>query len=620
MNLYPIGDSLLLGLDSLFLPLLPEQNAIFCALTSLFDWTHHQQSHAVVNGPLNERKDLELTYSTMETVPCQRTIEASSKPPERSKSLFKLLSARVEVAVVVFRTSEVAFFDLRSKQKVPSIFRCIHSNGNSWSNNNSIPTSHPLSAPALGMASCAALISLELSYVCRIPCGKKEDTNSLQYCEYSYPRGVIGGEDGRVSVFSEHAYLLSFIAHDCPVVSVNAIYTYTGKDSREEEEEGGMENLGFITEGADGVVYGWWHCKSDKGRISKRRRKLLSEKSIMTDTTTMMPSRKVAFAVYQPRFDNWLLLPSYAMLFAPDVALPNLFFIHASSPDKEENINDHSQILQARPFNTTEASEGVFSSRFFALPTSSQQRIDAIAVDGELCAVAQGVELFLIQLLSPEEDGLDEDHTNTKKMPTGRHIFSSPTPIMNLFLQNDLLAGSCNEGHLFVLEVPSGRLLTSCRSYKFQPVKSITLNSRARLMAVVDDIDGAIEIIRLPTVSFKHASESLRAGILPSDVAKQLYAGSAPAARVLPTALALRYRCQIEEFSHSKSFSEAANILQWQATTNPTTIKLLDDADNESIALKKASGEFLRKVIESLKETYNILRFSIPWNHQQGLS
>ncbi|KEG07616.1 hypothetical protein DQ04_09271000, partial [Trypanosoma grayi] len=318
--------------NSLFLPL--EEEVIFASFITLFCPTQPSQGREQQE---REPQHQQRRVSTVDEADQYSAAEGENLPrnatgEDTRSPLFLLCGERADSVACVLRNRQVVFFDMTDERHGPKEVRRLRGTKN-------------LRGCSSSEATCASLIPIEVAYMCRVPAaamppatpspdaaggggggGVAGPSNSLAVDmtvlqtssdRVMYLRGVVGSNDGRVDVFSEHNYVFGFVAHDTPVVAVSAIYS--GCASQEGDRDGARlnnggdggvvlppfgndderrfenatANMGFVTCGSDGVLYVW----KRQGLYLKPR---VLEKSAFF-------SRTIKWQVVQPSCRDWLL-------------------------------------------------------------------------------------------------------------------------------------------------------------------------------------------------------------------------------------------------------------------------------------------------------------------------
>lgn len=312
---------------SLFLPLRPNDRAVFASVCTLLTLgseppagagaeasAHHQQpgtarsSTATFSAAEGGGNFMEESGAAWAPPPPPR--------PAANSALFALLSGRGDGAVTVLATREVVFFNLTNPRRGPFEVQRFAP----------LPATGARASTTLSKtneAVCAALLPMELSYLCRVDSRQRPGDSGAAPV---YMRGLVGCRDGRVHVFAESGYVFSFAAHDCPVVAVHAVYSAREPEDQQQQQQRAtassaatsvapvmagfasvaagpeplsmrraMRYLGIVTTGKDGTVLVWRQQQSN-GAMCPRQ---------LTGASSL--HRSVALCVFQPTAPDLLV-------------------------------------------------------------------------------------------------------------------------------------------------------------------------------------------------------------------------------------------------------------------------------------------------------------------------
>lgn len=463
---------------SLFLPLRPGEQAVFAA---------------------------PLTFLS--------TLQAASRPPKEEGEgrddlgaqpaaalLLAMASARADGLVVVLRSQRVLFYTLRDGHRGPREVRSV------------APTPAKTEAGRRPTVSCASLIPLHISFACRVRRGSAGGEST------AYFRGAVGCTDGRVSVFTEESYGFSFAAHDGPVVSVEAVLTGSGGGGEHGKEARSLaratERLGFVTCGADKMVY-LWQRSPDSDAL--RPLPLIEPKAF---------ARYAALCLFHPPAAHWLLSPLGARggARAEDV-LPCSVALYTAAAIQH---GVRSRLLG-----------GGGATQTYPLPRELLTRVSALATDGTLCYMGAGRDFYIMRLQSDAATaagGGGESHCY--RMDTVAHTITR-------IVVSDAVAVVCCEpaGLLYAYYIPEAvptllarpplTPLGSYRTYGGHPLVSLAVHAPAMLLVVVE-ATGTVELVELPRGGQRFNAEHPQHGGL---------------TRALPSIDSLQHQCLLEDLN-----------------------------------------------------------------------
>ncbi|RNF06359.1 hypothetical protein TraAM80_03932 [Trypanosoma rangeli] len=385
--------------------------------------------------------------------------------------LFALCGERADAIVCVLADGKVVFFDLTDEHEGPKEIRRF--------------STRKLRTCTSYKATCASIIPLEVTYMCRVSAVTQPTTApplSGSSCNSAifkpeptgsdramYLRGVVGSSDGSVEVFSEHGFVFGFVAHDVPVVAVAAIYTAEDEDAVQRQEVAskkrdfklspGSDNpgcqfeisivgLGFVTCSSDGVVYVW-------------KRDGLAIKPTMFEKSAF-PSRTFKWHVVQPSSREWLLSGMGA------ARTPLVVHI---TPGMVHEIRVRSSVT----FRDVEPR--------IKLPGSPFSRTTAIAAVENLALVARGKKVYRVNFAE----------SRCERILTALHT------VTGLYLSRAGLAvATCDSGSmLYVLSLDPMSVLGRYYVRGGGPLYSVSLHPDSHLLAIVSG-DGTVEVALMP--------------------------------------------------------------------------------------------------------------------------
>jgi hypothetical protein len=542
--------------------------------------------------------------------PRESATEAQARRGAPLRSLvFAVGSARADALLVVLRSAHVVVFGLDRPHAPPyelyricplpttqqlqaaremSSHKLHHHNNNPHSNNaRSLRGTDGDSAVRLAEATCASLIPLPISYCCRIivPAdGRSHGTTIADEEEEEdeiYLRGVVGSSDGRVSLFSDVAYTLSFAAHETPVAQVNAVLlppsslntigsishsnnnnntrtagsggasrpaspTSQGRQGRPvaslalssrvssshhqqqhqqqrcDNVQLAMERLGIVTSGTDGVILLWRRLEGT-----------------MSPVVLLRPSsfaRRVPYTIYYPSALSALLsacAPRSSREAAVDAELccPPSCLVHATS--------QHAHGLRVRHFASLAPSGSTCGSAGAAeraaptwlslpMPGSWISAVTAMATHHNITLVARETSLFSMVRFDSR---------------AATRIWKAESVITQVVLLDTLALAVCAKaGAVHVLSIHpvtgQGVHQRSFYSYNNRPIYHVSLHEASLLMCIVD-VCGSTELVLLPSDVLLHQhAHPLSGGYT---------LGSAECLNLLASMAALRAKVIIED-------------------------------------------------------------------------
>ncbi|AIN96766.1 hypothetical protein LPMP_150430 [Leishmania panamensis] len=617
---------------SLFLPLAAEERAVFVDFFPLLldSLTSIQSAAAAAAGEHPSRSTAatapEITSSAGEASPCcfaeagkhlqgvrglATDLQNQCGVPLRSL-VFAVGSARADAVIVVLRRGHVVLYGLDQvhtppyekyrMRPLPTTQQLMAARETARSSGNIAVSDSAGNGGA--EATCAALLPLHIAYCCRIPLsasfssatvpadGTHRSGSREKDEDFVYLRGIVGNSDGRVSLFSDTSYTMSFAAHETPVARVDAVLlppctldedasmnpgptTSTHRASstgagantnaaasgepmfstslqRQERLTRATQRLGLVTSGSDGVVFLW--------------RRLGDSMSPIVIVRPSLFSRHVAYAVHHPSALS-VLLSARASLSPPEAAIdaelscPPSCLLHAAASVSRTLRVRQLASLAPKATRTTLSStarresveEVAPTSMSVTLPGSWPATVTAIATHHSVTLVAMGASLFSLV------------HMDARSSTC---VWKSDDIITQLILRDSVALAVCARSgavHVLTIHPTTGKAVhqRAYNSYKSRVIHHTSLHAASLLMSIVD-VCGSAEIVQLPADV-----------LMPSEVRPlgDDYTGdNAAHVNLLASMAALRAKVCIEDIqsgSHGgASESGAANRLEMTGSTS----------------------------------------------------
>lgn len=561
---------------SLFLPLAEEEQAVFADFfPTLVASSTSIQDGAAGDPSLQAPASAVLDPSNSAWATSSHSSGEYGNPPEAGRGaatdaqtrcgaplrslVFAIGSARADAVIVVLRRGDVVLYGLDRLHTPPyekcrirplpttqqlmaareNARRCSNADGAASARSRAdISGSGGLAGSrSVGNggaeATCATLLPLHIAYCCRIPLsasltsatppsggprrggGSREEKDE----DVMYLRGIVGSSDGRVSLFSDTSYTLSFAAHDIPVaqvdavllppctldgcVSTNATPTTSARGAnthavpsgepgsptspqRQERLARATQRLGLVTSGTDGVVLLW--------------RRLGNSMSPIVVVRSSTFSSRVAYAVHHPSALSALLssrAPASQLEAATDAELscPPSCLLHAATSTSHTlrvrqlasispNPTDTSLSSAARRESVEEAAP---TSMSVALPGSWSATVTAIATHDSVTLVAMGASLLSLVKLSPR---------------SAARVWKAAESITQLVLVDTVALAVCARSgtvHVLTIHPDTGQVVRQrvYYSYKSRAIHHTSLHAGSLLMTIVD-VCGSTELVQLP--------------------------------------------------------------------------------------------------------------------------
>lgn len=539
------------SLRSLFLPTRADERVAFASVCPLY--TDFTKSSAGVSVTSSQVPD--------ESSPI------SGVPGSSTSLAFSLLYARPRAVVAVLRSREVVWYSLEDPQRLREVRRIRPLPVISQSQRK-----HPHRRVKGGLLkkepTSFSLIPLEISLLDPLIAdgnAKEEEASAEPSQQGSHTgagarllRGVIGGSDGRVSVFSESGYVFSFAAHCSPVTAAHAVTSHTrtastlfAADADSQAPGDGTEDgeprhaaispgrtfseaplsLGFVTCGRDGSVYVW---RQGCGVFKPTR--LLEEKALFT--------RSSAFTVYSPSAANYVLSPAAGWF---SEALPSAVLLHATTASLDirnlsqppEEAPHLSFALPPSPPPSLLVRQGHVRASLQMLLTNDGGT-SAVGTNGTYALVARDFSIYRVDLHAAPLPADSGEATH--------HIMASPYLVTEIVLKDEvalLSAGPAGVVHLISPTLPAAVLLLSYHSYHHRPLRHVSFCEELALMVLVDSA-GSTELICYPeTVVNAVAARTFAT----------LQSSSHSLAELLPSVRLLRSRCAFDGVATRESRS-----------------------------------------------------------------
>lgn len=470
---------------SLFLPLSTEEKVVFVSFISLL-----QRSEACP-GPLNA---------------FHVANDASTKR---------------EALLCVMENQRVVIFDLTSEDAGPrSIISFSAAKDMKRQSSLSLSDSESLAILSKVVASCASLIPMSLVLASRHEAvyagGGSADECGVPLCPLQSPsrlfRGVMGSSNGRVDVFTETSFAFGFPAHNCPVVHAEALFVGESAAPQPVPDNGSSltmnvlpngqaqetfasvsQVLGFLTMGADGVVFVW------RRRSEGFRREKLLEPSLLSKCHALhasLPYRSIPLQEQLERLGGGnaeadaVNQVQETRLYSPTSPSPTPRPATSGPCQRSTSVlpfkvapslifsggNGFSNSIKVRSCETMKEVEhdvelgGMLS------------RTTAITTEGSMCLVAREKVV----------------HSVNYTTRTCKRVLTATSCVLHLALENLIGVAGCESGKLYVFHADQGTVLGVHYTYTTGPVKSLSFVFSAMLLAVVDSQSLCVELFELP--------------------------------------------------------------------------------------------------------------------------
>ncbi|GET87225.1 hypothetical protein, conserved [Leishmania tarentolae] len=493
--------------------------------------------------------------------------QAGDGAPLRSL-VFAVGGARADTVIVVLRTGDVVMYGLDrlhtppyekfrirplpTTQQLTAAREKAHKRNNGdgaarsrsqtdVSGSGSVASSRSVGSSGTE-ATCAALLPLHITYCCRIPLSSSSNSPTPpagRLCcggggggspeetveDMVYFRGIVGSSDGRVSLFSDTSYTLSFAAHDIPVAQVDAVllppctlggcvstnashatlargigsaeagFTHTASCSelatpvslqRSERLARATQRLGLVTSGNDGVVLLW--------------RRLGDSMSPIVVVRPSTFSSHVSYAVHHPSalsalFSSRAPLSQVEAAIDAELSCPPSSLLHAAASTSRTLYVRQLASISPKPVHTYLSSatrrESVDAaapiSMSVALPGSWSATVTAIATDGNVTLVAMGASLLSLVKLKP---------------CSAARVWKAAESITQLVLVDSLALAVCARSgtvHVLTIHPGTGQVMRQRvhYSYKHRAIHHTSLHAASLLMTIVD-VYGSTELVQMP--------------------------------------------------------------------------------------------------------------------------
>ncbi|KAG5482669.1 hypothetical protein CUR178_06706 [Leishmania enriettii] len=429
-------------------------------------------------------------------------------------------------------------------------------------------------------ATCAALLPLHITYCCRIPlsesfsCGatsaggqRRGGPREEKDEDVVYLRGIVGGSDGRVSLFSDTSYTLSFAAHEISVAQVDAVLlppctldrssptnanstTSTRCDSsigaaanaaaaasgeptsltslqRQDRLALATQRLGLVTSGSDGVLLLW--------------RRLGDSMSPIVVVRPSTFSSHVAYAVHHPSALSALFsarAPLGAQKAAVDAELscPPSSLLHTTTSGRRMLRVRQFASLSPKPTHACMSStvrpecveEVAPTSMDAALPGSWSTAVTAIATHDCVTLIAMGASLLSLLRFDAQ---------------SAARVWKAQDTITRLVLQDSVALAVCARSgtvHVLTIHPGTGKVVhqRDYNTYSNRPVYHASLHV-ASLLIIIVDVCGSTELVQLPADVLQQSDAQRLAGDDAGHNAEHLH--------LLASMAALRAKVCIEE-------------------------------------------------------------------------
>ncbi|AYU77456.1 hypothetical protein LdCL_150009400 [Leishmania donovani] len=481
-------------------------------------------------------------------------------------------------------------------------------------------------------ATCAALLPLHIAYCCRIPLsasfssatppaggprrggggGSRDEKDE----DVVYLRGIVGSSDGRVSLFSDTSYTLSFAAHDIPVAQVDAVLlppctldgcvstnaspttstrgvrsmgagvnTYAAPSGelasptspqRQERLARATQRLGLVTSGNDGVVLLW--------------RRLGDSMSPIVVVRPSTFSSRAAYAVHHPSALSALLssrAPPSQREAAVDAELscPPSCLLHAATSTSHTLRVRQLSSISPKPTHKSLSStarresveEAAPTSMSTALPGSWSATVTAIAAHDSVTLVAMGASLLSLVKLNPRSVA---------------RVWKAAESITQLVLVDSVALAVCARSgtvHVLTIHPSTGQVVRQrvYYSYKNRAIHHTSLHVASLLMTLVD-VCGSTELVQLP------ADVLLPCGVRP--LRGEYASGDAAHVNLLASMAALRAKVCIEVIKDGSGGGASGSVTANEA-----------EVIGGSTSMYEANAAF-----DQLNERLLLARYAVP--------
>ncbi|TPP47760.1 hypothetical protein CGC21_1710 [Leishmania donovani] len=449
-------------------------------------------------------------------------------------------------------------------------------------------------------ATCAALLPLHIAYCCHVV----------------YLRGIVGSSDGRVSLFSDTSYTLSFAAHDIPVAQVDAVLlppctldgcvstnaspttstrgvrsmgagvnTYAAPSGelasptspqRQERLARATQRLGLVTSGNDGVVLLW--------------RRLGDSMSPIVVVRPSTFSSRAAYAVHHPSALSALLssrAPPSQREAAVDAELscPPSCLLHAATSTSHTLRVRQLSSISPKPTHKSLSStarresveEAAPTSMSTALPGSWSATVTAIAAHDSVTLVAMGASLLSLVKLNPRSVA---------------RVWKAAESITQLVLVDSVALAVCARSgtvHVLTIHPSTGQVVRQrvYYSYKNRAIHHTSLHVASLLMTLVD-VCGSTELVQLP------ADVLLPCGVRP--LRGEYASGDAAHVNLLASMAALRAKVCIEVIKDGSGGGASGSVTANEA-----------EVIGGSTSMYEANAAF-----DQLNERLLLARYAVP--------
>jgi hypothetical protein len=324
-------------------------------------------------------------------------------------------------------------------------------------------------------------------------------------------RGIVGMNNGRVEVFGRNSYIFGFKAHSCKVRAAYVIHAgdfaeAQGPENIRPRNGAGAQSesslmtinasatsrkylddvcsIGFVTMGEDGHVFVWRRRNSQDGYEAA----LLRQPSLF--------SKCSAVAVVQPTWD----LAHPAMEGGPVwVGVARGAASSAGSPQPQPGgpasplpfpasllvcgPNGYGHDISVVSLDTLKPAEPSVE-----VP-GSFSRTSAIATEGSMILAAREKIIYAI----------------TYVPRTVQRLLTVNTTVLQLELSQPLAVAGCRSGKIVVFGATTGIVLGTYSTFSRAPVRCLSFHYHAMVLCVADDT-GAAELLELPAEYLRHGS------------------------------------------------------------------------------------------------------------------
>ncbi|KAK7196542.1 hypothetical protein NESM_000592200 [Novymonas esmeraldas] len=623
-----------LAFHSLFLPLAAEEQAVFADVFPLLltSTAAVQDAAAAAAGERVSRPPASTTSSGFSPVesgqrphyPREPAAAGDTSPPRDgapTRSLvFAIGSARADALAVVLRRGHVVVYGLDRLSSPPyeryricplpttqqlvaareKVRRRRHTDSAGASAAERVADADHRQQSSSSSSSgggdgvevcCAALLPLHISFCCRVPIAASSSGAAANVDDDAavFLRGVVGSSDGRVGLFSDTAYTLSFAAHETPVAQVDAVLLppctleaegppTSAAAQRHERLARATQRLGLVTSGSDGVVLLW-----------RRLRDVMCPVVVVRPSTF---SRHVAYTVHHPSALSAMLsagapLSRRGAAIDAELACPPSSLLHATTsggralrlrqlaslaPNPTHAPSSPTAAAAAAAAAAAVHRESIEAaaptSMSVAMPGSWPATATALATHHGVTLVALGASLFALVQLSAR---------------SATRVWKAGDTITQIVLRDTVALAVCARSgtvHVLITHPGTGQVLGHrvYYSYKNRAIRHVSLHEASLLMTIVD-VCGSTELVQLP------ADVLLRGDLCPLGV--EYRGGCAAEQQLLASMAALCAKVRMEDVKGGGGGGETRGVAVVDGASSMYAANAALDHLNEELLLAR---------------------------------